>query len=259
MKYLHKPLFSLSTGRTANVTGTFLHRLKVIAPLVLLAVWCISSPIAFAESSIPKAAVLPPVGGNYGVLSNSWWQWALSIPPASNPVIDTTGKHCAVGQSGSIWFLAGVFGTGKVTRNDCKVPAHKKLFIPIWNVVNVAINADCSHSTDTVATLRDFTTPATDAQDPTTYKVQVDGESIPILPAYRAGPNNPSFNFNHLSVATVNAAFGVNCANGSLNSPPYLGVSDGYYLMLAPLCPGRHTIHFEVPGSQNITYNLLVS
>jgi hypothetical protein len=259
MKHLREPLFSLSTGGTANVTRTFPHRLKVIAPLVLLlAVWCISSPRAFAASSIPKAVVLPPAGGNYGVLSNSWWQWALSIPPASNPVIDTTGEHCGVGQSGSIWFLAGVFGTGSATRDDCTVPAGKRLFIPIWNIVNVAINADCSHSTDTVDSLRAGTTPVTDAQDPTTYQVQVDGESIPILLAYRAGPNNPSFNFIHLSVATVNVAFGLNCADGALNSPPYLAVSDGYYLMLAPLTPGRHIIHFEVPNSQNITYHLTV-
>ncbi len=171
--------------------------------------------------------------------------------------MDPTGEHCGVGQSGSVWFLAGVFGTGEATR-DCTVPAGKTLFFPIWNIVNVAINADCSHSTDTVDTLRAFTNPATEAQVPTTYKVQVDGESISILPTYRVGPNNPSFNFINLSVDTVNVAFGLNCAEGSLNFPPYLAVSDGFYLMLAPLTPGKHTIHFEVPNSQNITYNLTV-
>lgn len=259
MKHLREPLFSLSTGGTANVTRNFPHRLKVITPLVLLlAVWCISPLRAFADSSIPNAVVLPPAGGNYGVLSNSWWQWALSTPPTSNPVFDMTGRFCSVGQhSGSIWFLAGVFGSGTVTRNDCTVPAGKKLFFPIVNFVNIAINADCSHSTDTVDTLRAFTTPATDAQDPTTYTVQVDNVSIKNPTSYRAGPNNPSFNFIHLSLATVNKAFGANCAPGSLNAPPYLAVSDGYYLMLAPLTSGPHTIHFEA-SSQNITYHLTV-
>ncbi len=216
---------------------------------------------ALADSN-PNPGVLPPNsrpnGLTYGEWSNAWWQWAFSTPPASNPVLDTTGANCGVGQSGQVWFLAGVFGTGTATRNDCTVPAGKKLFFPIWNIINVAINGDCSHSTDTVDTLRAVTNQLTEAQDPTTYKVRVDGESIPILPTYRAGPNNPSFNFIHLSVATVNVAFGLNCANGALNSPPYLAVSDGYYLMLAPLTPGMHTIHFEVPNSQNITYNLTV-
>jgi hypothetical protein len=226
-----------------------------------------STPVVFASAN-PNPGVLPPNsrpnGLTYGEWSNAWWQWALSTPPASNPVIDTTGANCGVGQSGQVWFLAGVFGTGSATRNDCTVPAGKKLFFPIWNIVNVAINTDCSHSTDTVETLRAFTTPATDAQDPTTYKVQVDGESITNLATYRAGPNNPSFNFINLSVDTVNVAFGASCAPGSLNSPPYLAVSDGYYLMLAPLTPGKHTIHFEVPNPsggvplQNITYNLTV-
>ena len=41
-----------------------------------------------------------------------------------------------------------------------------------------------------------------------------------------------------------------------------LSVSDGYWVMLAPLSSGRHTIHFEAlykgASSQNVTYNLHV-
>jgi hypothetical protein len=60
-------------------------------------------------------------------LSAQWAQWALSIPTPVNPQLDTTGGNCMVGQSGFIWFLAGVFGGGTATRS-CSVPAGKVLF-----------------------------------------------------------------------------------------------------------------------------------
>ncbi len=49
-------------------------------------------------------------------LSAEWWQWALSIPTPQNPMLDTTGAHCMVGQRGDVWFLAGTFLGGSATR-----------------------------------------------------------------------------------------------------------------------------------------------
>jgi hypothetical protein len=37
-------------------------------------------------------------------LSAEWWQWALSIPPAESPQLDTTGEDCVVGQRGGCNF-----------------------------------------------------------------------------------------------------------------------------------------------------------
>src|SRR5262245_8830247 len=51
----------------------------------------------------PNPRVLPthsqPYGKSYGDWAVAWWQWALSIPEAQNPVTDTTGEFCHVGQS----------------------------------------------------------------------------------------------------------------------------------------------------------------
>ena len=41
-----------------------------------------------------------------------------------------------VGQSGSVWFLAGIFGGGSATRT-CAVPAGKALYFPVLNSVNI--------------------------------------------------------------------------------------------------------------------------
>ncbi|MEU0544813.1 hypothetical protein [Nocardia sp. NPDC005978] len=62
-----------------------------------------------------------------------WWQWALSIPVAKNPVVDETGEHAAEGQPADVWFLAGTFG-GKVSRT-CAVPHGRPLFFPAFNML----------------------------------------------------------------------------------------------------------------------------
>ncbi len=59
----------------------------------------------------------------------AWWQWAVSIPLASNPLADETGQYCGVGQRGGYWYLAGNFG-GDTTRS-CTVPKGVKLLVPI--------------------------------------------------------------------------------------------------------------------------------
>ena len=65
----------------------------------------------------------------YKQLSSEWWQWALSIPADENPLADTTGANCMVGQRGSNWFLAGTFGDTTVIRT-CSIPEDATLFFP---------------------------------------------------------------------------------------------------------------------------------
>lgn len=65
-------------------------------------------------------------------LTAQWEQWALSLPNDVNPLVDTTGAFCAVGQRGPVWFLAGTFFGGTVTRT-CTVPEGTTLFFPVIN------------------------------------------------------------------------------------------------------------------------------
>lgn len=75
-------------------------------------------------------AAEPPVA-----LLNEWWQWSLSIPSAVNPVLDNSGKACALGQRGNLWFLVGNAG-GKTTR-QCSLPAGTRVLIPLHNTLCV--------------------------------------------------------------------------------------------------------------------------
>ncbi|QIS14743.1 hypothetical protein [Nocardia arthritidis] len=65
-------------------------------------------------------------------LAARWWQWAMSIPNAKNPVRDESGEYAAEGQPEDVWFLAGTFG-GKVSRR-CAVPHGRPLFFPTFNM-----------------------------------------------------------------------------------------------------------------------------
>jgi hypothetical protein len=64
-------------------------------------------------------------------LLNEWWQWAMSIPAAVNPILDNTGQRCALGQRGNLWFLAG--NTGGTSVRECTIPLHTRVLIPLHN------------------------------------------------------------------------------------------------------------------------------
>ncbi|MEU4393658.1 hypothetical protein [Kribbella sp. NPDC023855] len=64
---------------------------------------------------------------------SKWWTWA-SAPEAVNPVTDTTGEHCAQGQPGDVWLVAGSFG-GAVARR-CVIPAGLPIAGPVVNLVS---------------------------------------------------------------------------------------------------------------------------
>ena len=97
----------------------------------------------------PNPGVHPPnskpYGLTYGEWSAQWWQWSLKIPAATNPNLDTTGAHCAEGQSGPVWFLAGWFPGAhpSVVIRECTIPAGKSLMIPLANIASGAGLLDC--------------------------------------------------------------------------------------------------------------------
>jgi hypothetical protein len=189
-------------------------------------------------------------------LSTQWWQWSLSIPPAVNPATDTTGEHCVVGQRGSTWFLAGVFGGGTATRT-CLMPEGTTLFFPILNSVNVNTPNVCGQDANNipVATLRAQIAPFIGGAS--ALALEVDGK--------------PVTNFEHIKSPVFEVAlpednvFDAPCADfGGVPAGIYSpAVADGFYVRLAPLNVGNHTIHFHAENTdagflEDVTYHLIV-
>jgi hypothetical protein len=211
---------------------------------------------AFADDDGQADIVSPEenvLGLSYGDWSAAWWQYVLSVPAGINPVLDTTGASCDVEQSASpVFFLAGAATTEPVTRT-CTIPAGKALFFPIINVECSTVEPPPFFGSNPQE-LRECAARLINGVDADTLTVLVDGKEVQDLGDFRA--QSPFFDFilppdNFLGLAGV--------TSGS-------AVSDGFWLMLKPLSPGNHVIHFEGafvsgPGagfSQNVTYNLTV-
>lgn len=217
-----------------------MKRFAVVAVVVAALVLAPTFVLAASPRIVPPAA--SPQGHSYGEWGAAWWQWAASQPSATNPVLDTTGDHCTNGQSGRVWFLAGTMG-GSAVERDCTVPPGTMLFFPVVNAVVFA-----EPGTLDEAVLRDAAAEMMD--DATDLEASVDGIPVDSLETYRV----------------QSPLFAVTVPDDNLFEAPagtYEAITDGVYLMLSPLLPGTHTIHFagEFPTygvSVEVTYTLTV-
>src|SRR2546428_6368414 len=85
-----------------------------------------------------------PYNHSYGQWAVAWWQWALSIPAAVNPVTDSTGQFADVGQSGPVWFLGSTFGASE--KRTLTIPAGRGIFLPVYQWIFGASVGDCKPS-----------------------------------------------------------------------------------------------------------------
>jgi hypothetical protein len=83
------------------------------AILVLVGLMMATVTLTQAKGN-PNPGISPidskPGGQSYSQWAAAWWQWSLGISAANNPMLDTTGEDCGLGQSGDVWFLAGAWG-----------------------------------------------------------------------------------------------------------------------------------------------------
>jgi hypothetical protein len=166
-----------------------------------------------------------PYGLTYGEWTAKWWQWALSIPANDNPTVDKSGEKCSVGQNNSsVWFLAGT-GGGEAVRS-CTIPSGKAILIPI-------INVECDSLDLNLKTESDLRKCAKADQDKATnLQAVIDGVALTDLEKYRV--QSPLFN---VTIPKDNV--------GGYPPGSTQAVSDGFWILLKPLPPGKHEIHFS--------------
>jgi len=221
----------------------------ILTALVLLAVASVLP--ASADSRKTGFTIFSPdtkaYGRFYAQWEVAWWQWAISIPFDAHPLTDTA--DCGVGQSGPVWFLGGSFVSGTVER-ACTVPEDKALFFPILNTECSTVEPDPFHG-DNEAELRAC---ANGFIDPVVgLFLEIDGVPVGNLAQYRV--QSPMFTF---VAPEPNVLFVPGPVSGQ-------SVADGYYVLLAPLRKGQHTLHFGGtfpqfgPFTLDITYHLTVT
>ena len=195
-----------------------------------------------------------PYGKSYGAWGAEWWKWVYALPTDHNPITDTTGEFGSLNQSGPVWFLAGTFGT--TAERTLTIPEGKGLFFPIFNIFNDYPCPDATFHPAPGQSLEAFL--AAGAADyinqPTlSLAVQVDGVELQHPFNYRAASHLVTFKADP-SWVTLDP-----CVTGG----PQVGVSDGYWVMLAPLAKGGHTIHIVAAVAAwgfvlDVTYHLTV-
>jgi hypothetical protein len=237
-----------------------------VTPLlvVLATVLALSLPASAAAGAARSHApvIVPPLGKLYDNLSVSWWQYVLGQPAATNPLNDETGAGCATGQSGPVFFLVGANGTGAPTRDQCSVRAGKLLLFPLVNGFDVHVVPDGLDTADLV--WHDFLVTLAFRVD--SLHATIDGVAVRHL-----NPATSPFRACAAPVAGCARPFSLTLPDANLFNIPagvYApAVADGFYLLLAPLKPGLHTISFggtgnfggpDAPFSQDITYRLTV-
>jgi len=196
--------------------------------------------------------VMPPqshaFGMTYGEWGDAWWRWAISIPADINPLCDTTGSKATVGQSGDVWFLAGI-GCDLVSPvRTVTVPADKALFFPIynWAYINTPEYGDPEWSPEQETAVRQWIADQMDAASG--FVCQIDGVEVLNITSYRC--QTPE-----------GGAFMVTFPEGGMWGMPAgtygPTVADGIFLMLKPLPAGQHTIQWSSPNGE-VTYYLTV-
>ncbi|MFB5600878.1 MAG: hypothetical protein ACE5SW_11710 [Nitrososphaeraceae archaeon] len=170
-------------------------------------------------------------------LGDRWWQWGFGLDASIvDPFTNIGQAGCDVGlqDNGKLLFLVGTAkdpDTGFPV-HECDIKKGTSILFPIVNVACNDLDAppffganeqeqrQCSNSFIDTALLEDFV-------------VKIDGYSVKNLEQYRIDSPAGGFEFT----AVENNPFATPVGDGT-------GVSDGYWILLAPLKPGKHTIEF---------------
>ena len=170
----------------------------------------------------------PVAGKSQLELSQEWWQWALSIPAPSNPLLDTSGAFAHTNNDGPVFFVAG--NTGGSSARSFTVPGNTPVFFPLVNAFDLEVptdgcNVQCAFS---------FIPGVAGA---TNLHATLDGNDLLTFASFRQ-TSTAFFTVN--LPASLRDAFGFPSQYvGALDA-----VSDGYWVALAGLTPGQHTLVF---------------
>ena len=255
MKQLTHPKSTVATVKS--------HWLSMLSRLLLAGCLVIgpTDQLVMGQGN-PNPGVIPPHARAYGLSyaewGAQWWRWAYSFPADQFPPLQSGELDCGLGQSGSVWFLAGTVGQGPVTRS-CTIPTGKALFFPIITYLNDYPCPDPNFQPPPGQTLEEFLTEGAAAiiDAVTQLEVVVDGQHLNDLFSYRTTSRLFTFTADPSLVAFDP------CVTGT----EQYGVTDGYWILLRPLPPGQHTVFFRAVidfGGGNtfevqVTYNLTIA
>lgn len=202
--------------------------------LVSLALLLCGLATLLAPAGAPRGPVIATVNGEW---SAKFWQWLYSVPLADNPAFDPTGDDASNGQPpGSVFFLCGTFTLAESSPGVILGQADRTIRVPYGKTfVFPLVNAEFDNlGLEPPLSTAELRAKAADAINHTVaLACAIDGVAIPeenLFAYFRVA--SPKFNYflpdNNIAGVPSQLVKGA--------------VSDGYYVAVSNLSPGRHTI-----------------
>ena len=158
-----------------------------------------------------------------------------------------------VGQRGSLWFLAGYFGTpAQAITRTLNVPEGKLLFFPVINYVDINTPNIPPQGPENIPVRQLRAECAAFINKVTNVWVKLDGRDIKRVQRVQSEVFDVTLPLDNI--------FGVTVASNPVYSP---AVDDGYYVLIGPLDVGFHVLQFHAENTsqsitQDVTYQLTV-
>lgn len=233
--------------RTAHHTngpwGINMKRFFSVPPVIVACVLFAGSLTAARAADMVIDPTQAVAGYSHLELSQQWWQWAIAAPAATNPLFDATGADAGANNNGPVFFLAGNAGGLSVRTFD--VPVGKPVFFPVINAFDAEVPNDSDCNIQCAFTYLD----TYDIAGSVHLHATLDGKDLLLeYPSFR----QRSTSFFSLDVP-VDDPFGF--------PPPYEGtldaITDGYWVALDGLSPGKHTLVFGGTSGSGFTVEVV--
>jgi len=182
-----------------------------------------------------------PHGRSYSEWGRDWWLWALAIPPDRNPLLDETGAFAFEEQSNCpVVFLAGNFGG--TSERSITVKPGTTFYVPVLNFIlwtpddleyaeSVAVYYGLDPSTMTEGELLRLAANHLLNDDNSTIDLEIDGRLVVNPKQYYS--DTPGFNIPDDDLL-----------GGGYLPPDNVAAAVNYAVMVKPLRPGEHLIHY---------------
>lgn len=171
-------------------------------------------------------------GRSYAEWEAAFWQWSLNIPVASalhHPFSDCEQRPISAGQTGDVWFWSAPdLADLKCDQQGTVIPAGTAIFLSMLGVEASSIDAVPFHGSTAAEQARIATSFADGISD---LFCTIDGVEVKDLTTFRTLTRQFPIS------APAPWIFGQNGGDGT-------AIGDGYFLMIAPLAAGAHTIHY---------------
>lgn len=252
---------------------------KLYRVAALLSGALLSAVVATADNRIipPSSLDALPDHKTYEQWSIAWWQWVMTVPFSMNPITQMGNKvDCRIFQDpfSHVFFLTGT--SNFADTRSCTVPAGKPIFFPVVNLLNDYPCPNGPFQPGPGQSLEQFLTIGYRGSVlPNGARPLVDGntvdnagnlgatlDGVPLAPTSIVPPPAESIYRATSPLFLFRADRSLNqydpCVTGGIQP----AVSDGYWIMLAPLSPGIHHLDIKQPVSGStgvtITYQLFV-